>query len=347
MTYVAAIKNAVDRDVDLQRKKKQDKNAGHRVKGEELYNQGQAKFLQASADSDAHLDDVVNLAITKMQDSDGTQDEFDKIAEEAEESLKLATVRYDAATEKFQEAKAEFSEVDDDSCQEWMGKCDERVSTVTAAVRHLQEELDERLKAAMRNAQGKKKLAEAKEKLNDTVSEVGQTLEEALSEATDKIGKSRTEQQRIDACNEARDKLAGKAKKFQDIKKDFEDAESMLDDGEDKDDAGKCAASCDEFADSALETLNSRLNDALASAGDNDDLTDSELLAVYHAFSLEVESLLDDGTASSDVNREKGAARARLDGLMNDLKKMKSQKDATRKMLHKMIDDQMDSEGYP
>lgn len=238
--------------------------------------------------------------------------------------------------------------MDDGSCDDRIGDCDKQVTQVEAHKRHLEEELDERLKAALKNAKGEKLLAEANEKLGDTIKDVGSALEEALTEAIDKIEISKNEQDRINACKDARDKVGGKTKRFNEVKENFEEAERLLEDGESKTEAGDKAAQCDELVQSLKDTLEQRLNDALNAHEDADEMTDAELVAMYHAFTVELESMLEgEDVPDAGVSREKGVARSRLDQLQGQMKKMKAKEASLRKAMHKMIDDGLDAEGYP
>ena len=109
------------------------------------------------------------------------------------------------------------------------------------------------------------------------MTEVGETLQEVLATAYDKIEKSHNEKQRLDACEEARDRMRSEAKKFQKPKETFLEAEQLCRDGSDEEqEAHDKAKQCDDLMNQVLETLEGKLNDALASAGDNDDLSDEE-----------------------------------------------------------------------
>merc|ERR1711924_589302 len=151
-----------------------------------------------------------------------------------------------------------------------------------------------------------------------------------INTAIDRIASSRNEQERIGI-----------------VKEEFEDAERLLDDGADKEEAVEKAQLCDELANSLMDTLNKRLQDALDMAGENDEETEQDLLQIYHAFSMQVECMVDDQEVhDAGIPREKGQARNRLDTLMAELSKFKAEKDSLRKLLHKMVDDKCDEQGW-
>merc|ERR1712057_5174 len=108
MTYISAIRNAAVNDEENQRKKRINNNEAHRCNGEELFAQGEAKYVQASADDNEWLDDIMKNAGKRFEDCDGTQEAFDEICSDAKKHLTRATDRYDASTDKFKEAKEEF-----------------------------------------------------------------------------------------------------------------------------------------------------------------------------------------------------------------------------------------------
>jgi hypothetical protein len=347
MVYVATIKKAIERDEAVQEQAKKDANAGHAAKGEELFNQGNAKYGQASADDESHLDDVVAEAKTNLSDSDGSPDAFDKIVSDAKEDLRSATIRHEEAVDKFKEAKEEFKLVDDESCDQRILDCDDKVVVVEKRRRFLDQELQDRLNEAIKNERGKRKLKEGNEQLDTAIDEAGTELEKVLDEACEKIAASKTEQERINACNDARDKVKSKTKRFDEVKNIFDEAELLLVDEPEKSEAGEKAASCPELAQQLLDTLDSRLA-AACNERANAELSDQDLLAIYHAFSLEVESLID-GEEATDrgIDHEVGAARTRLNQLMEGLRDMKQKESTLRSKLHAAVDAQLDAEGLP
>jgi len=350
MTYVATVRNAAGRHEEAMKKAAADSNAAHMGKGEELFQQGVAKFVQASSDDESHLDDVIADALPELEDCDGTQEEYDRILEESCDKLKQASGRHDDAIEKFKAAKEEFETCDDgtEGATEGAEKSASKVTEVESHKRGLEEKLKDRLKDAIKNAKGKRKLHDANEDLEEAITDCGQTLQDALTEAYEKIDKSRNEQQRIDACNEAKDKVRGKTKVFSEVKEGFEEAERLLDDGDDKDEAVVKAEQCDTLADQLLETLQRSLDDALSSVGDQDDLSDGDLLTIYHAFSVEIEGLLEaKEVADPGINREKGMARSRLDDISGLLRKLKSKEAGLRKAMHAALDKELDEQALP
>jgi len=94
MTYISAIKNATQKYEEERAKHALDEQQMHKNRGEELYAQGLAKYAQASADDESCLDDIVADAIPELNECDGSDEEFERIKEEAHHKLKDATVRY-------------------------------------------------------------------------------------------------------------------------------------------------------------------------------------------------------------------------------------------------------------
>ena len=99
MTYISAIKNATKDYEDKKEKAAADAanaakaaDAAHKNRGEELYAQGLAKYAQASADDESHLDDIMKDAIPELEECDGTDAEYERIANEARERLKELTL---------------------------------------------------------------------------------------------------------------------------------------------------------------------------------------------------------------------------------------------------------------
>jgi hypothetical protein len=348
MCYVAMIKNAITKDEELQAQMKHDANAGHCNRGEELFAQGTAKYVQASADDESHLDDIVATAVNKLKDSSGTPEEFATIEAEAKESLLEATTRYDEASGKYMEAKVEFGLVDDGSCADRVIACDEKVKEVEKHKQELEDELKERLRKAIKNERGRKKLQDGHTQLDEAIADAGEVLEEALADAYDKIEKSRNEQQRIQAVAEAEEKVTKATNRFYEVREVYEEAEQLLVDEDLKAEAIDGEQKCLDLANQLLKTLNNKLNDAIASAGESDDLDDAELLAIYHAFSVEVDALVQNMTVEDPgVQSAKGLARSRLSGITEQLKTMREKQNSLRKVLHAALDAGIDGQGLP
>jgi len=238
--------------------------------------------------------------------------------------------------------------VTDGSVDDRIQACDDQVVRVEKHKRELEEQLDERLKAAMKNARGLKKLKDANESLDEAITSSGEALEDALETAYKKIAESRDEQTRINACNEARDKMRSQAKVFDDTKEKFEEAEDLLDEGENKQEAHDKAEQCDDLVKQLMDTLENKLNDALASHGDNDDMSDQDLLAVYHAFSCTIDNLMArEELEDPGINREKGMARARLDTIAGVLRGIMEKEEKMRGVLHAALDASLDGQGLP
>jgi hypothetical protein len=346
MTYIAALRNAANRDEENRAKAQADANAGHLCKGEELYNQGTAKYVQASADDESHLDDIVEETIPLIEDCDGSQEEYDAVLEKALKKLEDATSRYDSASGKFEAAKAEFSQVDDGSADEWLPRCEEKIVEVAKHKRDLEEQLKDRLKLAIKNAKGKKKLMEAKSDLENAIEESGNIMSSALTEAYEKIDKSKNEAERQAACDEAEDKLKSKTKIFGDVKEEFLDAERLLEDESLKTEAQEKADECDRYAQQALDVLHQKLLDACKAMEDKN-LSDEDLLQIYHAFSCQIEQMLDEGATDPGIDRAQGVARSRLDGVKGLLAELQAKNAAMRGKLHAALDESLDSQGLP
>merc|ERR1711959_87017 len=140
-----------------------------------------------------------------------------------------------------------------------------------------------------------------------------------------------------------------KTKLFGEVKNVFEEAELLLTDEELKEEAVVKKEQCDKLAEELMEVLEGRLKDLLDSAGDVDP-SDQDLLAIYHAFSVEIESLLAGEQVEDpglEAYRPQGAARGRLDGVASTLRKLKEKEAALRGHMHKMLDASLDSYELP
>jgi len=345
MTYIAAIKAACARDEAAQEAAKESANEGHKCKGEELFQQGNAKYAQAAADDTSCLEDIVKDAITDFEDSEGTQERYDEIIKESLDKLVDASERYDKAAEKFAAAKDEFSQVDDGACADRVVDCDNKISEVNQHKIELEQELLRRLQEEMKHAKGKKMLQQGNEKLDEAIQMAGGALEEALTEAYEKIVVARNEQERIKICNDAKATMDGQTAIFDSVKENYTEAERLLLDGPLKTEAQQKAIQCDDLKSQLRDTLDSRLAEYML-LNDNEDLTDEDLLAIYHNFSLEIEHMLDNSPGEDAVlSHEKGVARARLDGVSGLLKKLKDKQAAMRGLLHAALDASIDEQG--
>merc|ERR1712166_1488308 len=128
----------------------------------------------------------------------------------------------------------------------------------------------------------------------------------------------------------------------------FHEAEDLFVSEQGKEDAIVKQKDCDTYADELMNQFEFRLDEALLGAGDNDDLADSDLLAIYHAFSLEVEGFaIEEDAADGGIDRQPGVVRNRLNNIMKLLRDHKSQSDGIRAKVVAACNATFDENGYP
>ena len=209
-------------------------------------------------------------------------------------------------------------------------------------------DLDKKLKDMIADAQAKKKIEEGDEMVTDVMAETGKDLADIMEETESKIKQSKNEQERIDICNGARERIKRSQKKFGAPKDIFHEAEDLFVSEQGKADAIVKQKDCDTYADELMNQFEFRLDEALLGAGDNDDLADSDLLAIYHAFSLEVEGFaIEEDAADGGIDRQPGVVRNRLNNIMKLLRDHKSQTDGIRAKVVAACNVTFDENGYP
>lgn len=158
---------------------------------------------------------------------------------------------------------------------------------------------------------------------------------------------AKTEDERQQACMVARDKVKAKTNRFGEVAKIFDEAELLIADEELKEEAKLKSLSCPDLASQLLDILDGRLRD-ICNAAQEQALTDEDLLAIYHAFSLQVETLLDGKDAKDPgIDRTRGAVRTRLDAVRDQLSDALGKEKALRKALHAALDTELDKQGMP
>jgi len=351
MTYVAAIKNAVAKyETHKLEMAEAEKNANlmHKMNGDKLYEEGMSKMLSARTDSEDALLDVTQNAQTKLDEAGLEDDDFDRIKSEAEEDLAQVTSRFDLAIAKFEAAKEEYGLVDDADMSDEVMKCDDRIRECHEFVENLQINLKKSLDDMIADARGNVKMEEGHEALMDTMTESGAELVSIIEDARVKIQKSKNEQERIDIVNDARDRVVRAQARFGVVKDVYKEAEDLFVSEDKKVEARNAQDDCDQYAEELMAQFDFGIEEALAAAGENDDLSETDLLAIYHAFSLEVESFaLEEDVADAGLEREPGKARNRLNQIMKMLKDHKSQTDKIRQKVIDSVNATFEVEGYP
>jgi hypothetical protein len=308
-----------------------------------------SKMLTARTDSEDALEDVTKNAEEKLAEPGLTTEDFERIVAEAKEDLADVTARFDLAVDKFEAAKKEYGLVEDADMSEQMTACTDRIRECHEFVENLQLDLKHKLDDLVADAKGRSKMEEGHEELMTVMTESGKELADLLDDARTKIQKSKSEQERIDIVNSARDRLGRAQAKFGEVKDIYKEAEDLFSTEERKVEAREAQDDCDRYASELMGQFDFGIEEALAGAGENDDLSDTDLLAIYHAFSLEVEAfaLQDDGLVDPGIEREPGKARNRLNQIMKLLKEHKSQTDKIREKVIASVTATFDAEGYP
>jgi hypothetical protein len=355
MTYVAAIKRAAEnyetRKVEMEEAKKNE-NLLHKLNGDKLYDEGMSKKVSAQTDSQDALNDITENAQKQLDDG---EDDYEMLVEQANADLAAVTSRFDLAIEKFKAADEEYrlmdqGDPDDPETEQGAGvqKCAERIQECNDFVEDLKISLDKKLKDMIDNSKANKKMEDGNEEIMDVMAETGGDLADILEEARKKIHQSKNEQERIDICNAARERVKRSQKKFNQPKDTYKEAEALFIDDIGKEKAKEAQDDCDKYADELMAQFDFGLEEALLGAGENDDLEDSDLLAIYHAFSLEVESFaIEDDAADGGIERQPGVTRNRLNNIMKLLRDHKSQTDGIREKVVAACNATFDSNGYP
>jgi len=348
MCYVAAIKKASahydERKAEMEAAEKNE-NLMHKLNADKLYEEGMSKKLTAQTDSQDALSDITASAQSKLDDN---EDDYEMIEEQANDDLNEVTSRFDQAISKFEAAKDEYGLVADSDQSENIQNCDDRIRECTEFIENLKLDLEKKLKDMIADSKAKKKIEEGDEMVTDVMAETGKDLADIMEETENKIKTTKNEQERIDVCNGARERIKRSQKKFGAPKDIFHEAEDLFVSEQGKEDAIVKQKDCDTYADELMNQFEFRLDEALLGAGDNDDLADSDLLAIYHAFSLEVEGFaIEEDAADGGIDRQPGVVRNRLNNIMKLLRDHKSQSDGIRAKVVAACNATFDENGYP
>jgi len=253
---------------------------------------------------------------------------------------------FDGAKDLFGQAKDEFDQVDDKECKELSQECEERGEETGDQKEALRKKLEDMLDKLIGEDQEERAYNYVVDFFNNTYEENQDELQTKLGDALKKIEESTSPEERAEIVKDLDrivDKLVDKMDKVGAAAGD-----ALENDLYDPDKVAKVEdikRQCDEYGDKMRKYVADAIDDALQNAGTNDQTSVDDLIALYHRFSVDVDTIGSRMPAEDDgVPESAPSVRSRLDRIVGQLECLYELERDLREKVHHEIDDVFEEE---
>jgi len=288
ITYVTQIKNAQARH-DLANERANEQEDQHRGKADEYYQKGVGKLTKASTDAGdmiVYLVENFTNALAETEDPSA----YDTLKADAMQQLEGLFGGFDEASGLFENAKGEYSQINDDHCKGMAGECDTRIEECKEKKDYLKNLLDEKLVKVIRDDKERREFDHVKELYDKTAEENQIVLTDLIKSSVDGIEKSKSGSERdqiLDDTNEKVDKLIDKMDKVGTF---VDEATKVVTDEGKLEELKQIKEAVTVYPESIRRLVKLSLDEVVKNAGKNDEMSAADLLKIYHKFSVDMDT---------------------------------------------------------
>jgi len=335
MTYVAAIKNASQRE--------QGKEA------DKLFNDANALYAQAVSDGRDKATELLEEARTEMlYRVYGDDQSVDEIIASKIGKLSVSYDKFIEAKDLFEKAKDLFKAEKTEAAINMAGKCEERSSMSSKQPDILKEQLQNDLDKLRKEWVARVMLTEGERLSESTVTSLELLIPEIRNWAETEVPKCASEDERAELKKKLKQIFAQKAEPFKDAKNLYASCIQITDDTKMKREITSKLSYIDDLEDEYWQRILSELNAVISKEESQKHAAADDVLSVYHAFSVKCESMIKKlNIDDPGLDRAPGAAERRLTVMMR-LVRQHLQRDLNlRQQLHIELDETFTAEKLP
>jgi hypothetical protein len=369
--YVAEIRNSYLQWYD-DMKKKFDLENEEQSKDIENINMGLDKFEEAmealrkaQRDSTTLTTEIVNVADNEMSQSGGTDSEFDTICDDARGKLSPNDDQYDYAHKLFGEASNYFKQIKGrtarDLDKKWkfkekLSECTKYGDMCDTYKDSTHDNLDVKLDELRKYWSAKKLLDMTLEEYNQTVS----TIEDNYNNIVDKTIRSfegtKTHRQRRENFEKGRKEVIDEISKILPYKEKFADIETKVSSDDDRQICNDKIEECDTYYNYWLNDYDRRIKQELESDKYKDEEEVGDLLAIYHKFSVDLDTIVSKNTndtgalipaADPGISTDYNEIKSRLQEIASHMQNFQAMEENLRSKVQKAVDAKFDKHNLP
>jgi len=352
MTYIKQIKDAeVQYTEGMLAKSGKD---SVRAEADDLYKKGLQKLKGAGMKGSDEIVIIVENFKNKLADTDGSDCAVEELTADALDKLDPFNGTYDEGKDLFQLAKVKYGEVGDDETKAMCGECDTRCKESDSGKENLKKKLLDQLGKAAQASKDKRAYDNAEKLYSDTKDDNKKEFDDIIAKALDEIKDSKNQGQRDktdEDADKAIDELINKMEKVGVV---VDDTINDLGDVQLQEKLKPIKDEIDAYPESLRRMKEDALREAKEIAGKNDELSAEELLKIYHAFSVDLDTQsgrqLDPETGrmvhadDCGINDDINMVRLRLDRIVGQLEGLYDTENELRARVQAEVDSVFDSE---
>lgn len=345
MTYVSAIKNAAAVHDEVAARTKSVKNE-HISRGEELYQQALTMLNKACTDGEDTVDGAVHAFKEQIASGDGTELAYSMAKMLALQKLGPVDNQFRGAANTFKEAQGEFASVDDDTeAQQMVGECESRIEETAEQKAALHKKLEDQLNKLISDDKQARAHKFVVDNFSNIYEENQDKLKELMKLTIGQIDTSTHADQRkliVDDANLQVDEMTEKMDKIDIL---ATDALDTIEDQDMIDEIMKIKEEVAVYPGKIRKFVEDGIRPALDNAGTNDQLSVEEILAIYHQFSVDVDTVGSRVEAEDPgISENATAVRARLERLYGQMVDLYEMEKELREKVQNGVDKVFDEE---
>merc|ERR1711934_1201769 len=333
--------------------------------GNDKFDEAMKALRKAQNNSTTLTLDIVNVASDEMANSNGTDPEFDVICDDARGKLSPNDEEYDYAHSLFDEASNHCKKIKArtarDLDKEWgyktkLSVCGKYGTMCDTYKDSTHDNLDVKLEE-LRKFWGAKKLLETTlERYKTETDTITTNYNSIIDKTIRSFDGTKTHRQRRQNMEKGREEVITEISKILPYQPEFEDIETKVTTDEDRDICKDKAAEVDTLYNFWLNDYDRRIKDELDSDKYRDEEEVGDLLAIYHKFSVDLDTIVskiadEQGqlipAADPGISTDYNEIKSRLHDIASKMQDFQAVERDLRAQVQTAVDEKFDNEGLP
>lgn len=320
---------------------------------------------KAQNNSTTLTSEIVNVASDEMSNSNGTDSEFDVICDDARGKLSPNDGEYDYAKTLFDEAADYYKKIKGrtarDLDKEWgfkqkLSDCKKYGDMCDTYKDSTHDNLDVKLEELRKFWGAKKLLDSTLERYQTDVDTITDTYNTIIDKTIRSFDGTKTHRQRRENMEKGREEVITEISKILPYKPEFEDIETKVTTDEDREICNEKATEVETLYNFWLNDYDRRIKDELDSDKYRDEEEVGDLLAIYHKFSVDLDTIVskisdEQGqlipAADPGISTDYNDIKSRLHDIASKMQEFQAMEQTLRSQVQNAVDEKFDKENLP
>eukprot|EP00658_Telonema_sp_P-2_P000867 TRINITY_DN1031_c0_g2_i1.p1 TRINITY_DN1031_c0_g2~~TRINITY_DN1031_c0_g2_i1.p1 ORF type:complete len:566 (+),score=208.30 TRINITY_DN1031_c0_g2_i1:135-1832(+) len=372
--YIAEIKNAhakwydeTKKKLDMDKASQQEANEDleHITIGLEKYEQALKALREAQNSSNTMTTEILHVAGDDMSNSDGTDEELDKICDVARDKLTPNDEQYDYSSTLFEEAYTEFAKVKGREAskleKQWqfkskMNDAKAKPGEIEGMKDATHDNLDIKLEELKNKWKGKKALETLLAEYIADVDKYTDTFETITDRVIRSFEGTRNERQRRENVSQGRKELVDEVTHILEFVPRFDEVSNIVVNEDDQKVCEEKKIEAENWYNFWVNEYDRRVEEELNSGKYAQEEELADLLAIYHKFSVDLDTIVRKDTdengnlinaVDTGISNDYNDVKTRLDVIHSLVQQFHHNERDLRQQVQAAVDDKFDAENLP